>query len=58
MVYIFSQSLSYFPLNLQHPLPVLWGAGQVLAAESQKKKVIETLQSAHPTEQLMHQKSV
>lgn len=33
------QSLSYFPLNLQHPLPVLWGAGQVLAAVRTKKKM-------------------
>lgn len=29
----------YFPLNLQHPLPVLWGAGQVLAAVNQDKKM-------------------
>lgn len=34
----FSPSFSYFSLNLQHPLLVLWEAGQVLAAVSQDKK--------------------
>lgn len=38
VIHFFPQSLSYFLLNLQHPLPVLWEAGQVLAAVSQDKK--------------------